>query len=247
MTPSFRNTRLSVVASLVFLAITPIPSYGVVYVLDSLQSGPTEDILTNAINLSLSAGTQSGARMPTDTNPALNHTGSMSLTLTAVGGGLDQPQANIVGGEFSYVNQRNPNDLWVLRYGTALQDSLGNPLSQFIVPADAPVVGITDVTRTGLAVTYTLQFYDASGDELGATIAKIVPPGISIDLLLFEITAGVNVIDIPNIRGMSISINVPNASTGSSGTFTSVILTPEPSRALLLALSLGLLMLRRRR
>lgn len=53
--------------------------------------------------------------------------------------------------------------------------------------------------------------------------------------------------DIPSIRGMSLEIRDPNASAGATASFTSIILVPEPSRALLLAMSAGLLVMRRRR
>ena len=225
--------RLLAAVALIFTTASLAPqARAVMFVLDDFED--------NAVTVTLTS--PSAVREPSGTDSEVAYVNDMSLDLSVT---TDVGQTSSIGGgafTFALDGSASPGDSVTLGYGSAVTGS------SFEVPEGVTNVRLTNPTlSSGGSYEVVVAFLDSGGNQLGSTVDfTIATSGIA---SLFASFVAAGIADPNDIGGMTITFTGLTGGTlgAVSGGLTSVLLVPEPSRALLLTAGLMTLMARRRR
>ena len=223
--------RLLAAVALIFTTASLAPqARAVMFVLD--------DFGANAVTVTPTS--PSVVREPSGTDSEVAYLGDMSLDLSVTN---DEGQTSSIGGStFNFTLEGSANDSVTLGYGSAVTGS------SFEVPEGVASVRLTEPNLPiGGSYEVVVAFLDSGGNQLGNTVDFTVATSGIASLFASFVAAGIA--DPNDIGGMTITFTGLTDGSGDvvSGGLTSVLLVPEPSRALLLTAGLMTLMARRRR
>lgn len=218
------------------LFVLPTPeSKAVMFVLDDFTGESISYTAPNDGNPDSFADT----RPPSGTDLDVAYVGDMSLAFST--NEAAEQTTSISGGSFSFGLTTGSDDSVTLGYGSAVTGS------SFEMPQGVTNVRLDSVAQVIGSYNIDVAFLDDAGDPLGSALNFLITGSVPSIFADFG-TAGIA--DPDDIGGFTLTFTPVDPGTGGvvAGSVGDVLLTPEPSRAVLLAAGLwGLLFVRRRR